>query len=1369
MRSHRVFTRKLRRLSFELLEDRTLPSGIGLKVLPPHPTEGAMLQQVKVATFTVPAVTATVSDFAATIYWGTGAADTFPYALIQRDTPGHFSVYGTHTYVEEGANLPFSVYVRDRGGATALAQASINVADAPLSSLKLASVAFSEFEVVRNVVLATFADGNPQAGPSDFTATIRWGDESLPAQLSPGTPGTVVMNRDGTFSVLGGHTFGPASHLAQDLQVTVKDHGGAVITAKKSIVVSDAPLQLASSDTLGPGVFVPEVVKQFSKSQIKVAPTENVPTGLIEVARFIDPDPRANVTNFSATIYWGDGAVSKGSDTLIVANADGTFRVKGNHTYHRPARHLPFSVKIVDKGGATLTTPDTILASSAPNQPAKRVSVEVDVDDAPLTVTINPDLPVAHEGKALTALDRHGKLTTNITLATFTDPDPAAALAHYHATIYWGDIPDGPHPGVGGRPGTIVDNGDGTFSVLGAHTYSEAAQSLTLQVVVQDGDLATGGTTYEANKSIEVLEGVLTITASTPPDQPVEAKPFNQILATFTDDDPDANASDYSVSISWGDGTVTTNRGPGGNGIVIHALPQPGPQKPRTFTIRAPHTYQEEASQILFGLSITEGLRPAGSAITRLNSTFSASRIDVKDADLTEGGVIQNLQPVLHHAFSGAVASFVDPAGDLDQTASIDWGDGTSSVGTVVPIPPEIAALAGLFGIDATKVRDVIGTHTYAHPGANDDGTQPITVTVHDPGGAMLTINGTVAIQPDPFQIAPLLDQQLSRLQAYLDSKVFANPVPLLGHQLQLAKEGQVIDGFRHTLVAQVASLQHFTPDDITQAILDGLGSTPGGLNVLADKNHDGAVDDADIDVTTLGPTAHSFHFRLSMAPSRNSGQFGLDLGLPGLPFSTTDTSAVAVSVGFDLGMTITESIDTTTKVSLSLDSDSTLTVEASVTGSNLPLKLGFLTGTIQDADPNHPSSFNGTYNLHFSGDNLGNSEASATLAGAAEVNLHLGLTFGADPVAFGLSSAFHLHWTFSNNPDDPAFANPSDFTSFGLLNDVSFNDIELDVSSFLGFFDQMVADVQQVTKPLQPLADIILLRLPVLSDVSEQVGNGTLTVASLLGGDTSDLAKFAHFINLVNNLPDQTGDLPLPLGSFSITDPRATGPNQDPPADIADDHPALNLVDYLFQSGIPIFSQLEQTGMLTFPILDDATNLFKLFLQRSSSPPVELFTCNLGIDFQPPSLDVPVPIVPAVTADFTLSVSLSAHATLGYDTSGILTGDPLNGFFADNCSFKFSINGSANVDVGIKFVADVSLGANLSVSIGLDLENASGGQRIDFNDLHSINISPSLSFAGSVDLEADGPFDVCLYKITFGSLVVDADGVHASGPSIGC
>jgi hypothetical protein len=163
---------------------------------------------------------------------------------------------------------------------------------------------------------------------------------------------------------------------------------------------------------------------------------------------------------------------------------------------------------------------------------------------------------------------------------------------------------------------------------------------------------------------------------------------------------PSNCACDYSVSNAWGDGTTSV---PSLNNYAMGF-----------FALSGSHTYAEEGN---YATAMTAADNWGASA----SGNGSAS---VSDAVLDAAGkTIYGAQKV---SLTGTVATFTDadPAGTAsDYTATIHWGDGTASAGTI----------GGHF--------TVTGTHTYASAG-----TRTITVTIADHGGAKATATSTARI-----------------------------------------------------------------------------------------------------------------------------------------------------------------------------------------------------------------------------------------------------------------------------------------------------------------------------------------------------------------------------------------------------------------------------------------------------------------------------------------------------------------------------------------------------------------------------------------------------------------------------------------------
>jgi PKD repeat protein len=291
-------------------------------------------------------------------------------------------------------------------------------------------------------------------------------------------------------------------------------------------------------------------------------------------------------------------------------------------------------------------------------------------------------------------------------VATFVDKNAGAPASDFTATVTWGD---GGTSTLSGATGGIVALGGGKFALRASHTYAEEG-SYTLAVQVLDD----GGASLSGSLTLSVADAALsglTIIAI----QPIEGKSTGTIrVATFHDANLGAPASDFTATITWGDGTSSTVSGATG-GIV--ALGN------GNFGLYAGHTYAEEGS---FTLSVQ--VRDDGGA-----SASAARGLTVADAGLTSLGISNLHATEAQGTGTFTVATFVDrnagaPATDF--TATIGWGDGSTT--TLSGAAGNIVALGG--GKFA-----LLASHTYA-----EEGNYTVAVKVRDDGGA--TIAGGLSI-----------------------------------------------------------------------------------------------------------------------------------------------------------------------------------------------------------------------------------------------------------------------------------------------------------------------------------------------------------------------------------------------------------------------------------------------------------------------------------------------------------------------------------------------------------------------------------------------------------------------------------------------
>src|SRR5262249_30715654 len=178
----------------------------------------------------------------------------------------------------------------------------------------------------------------------------------------------------------------------------------------------------------------------------------------------------------------------------------------------------------------------------------------------------------------------------------------------------------------------------------------------------------------------------------------------NVPVATFTDTFIGQVASDLDATIAWGDGSTSAGTVSGGSG---------------SFTVVGSHTYAT-GGNYTFNVRVADD--PPGTAAVNANGTATinfAGQMVLTSA--TEGTAVPNGTPV---------ATFIDSNGGdtaADFTATIKWGDGTTSAGTV-------SGGAGAFTVS--------GGHTYADEG-NDEASVILT---HTADQSASTVSGAVSV-----------------------------------------------------------------------------------------------------------------------------------------------------------------------------------------------------------------------------------------------------------------------------------------------------------------------------------------------------------------------------------------------------------------------------------------------------------------------------------------------------------------------------------------------------------------------------------------------------------------------------------------------
>jgi len=275
------------------------------------------------------------------------------------------------------------------------------------------------------------------------------------------------------------------------------------------------------------------------------------------------------------------------------------------------------------------------------------VSSTLHVSDAPLTVTA----PISYRPTAGDAAAR--------VVATIVDASTTATAAELSALIDWGG-------GASTGNGTIVALGGGAFQVWGTHGYPREG-AYTVRVTVTDQGGSTGGVVY----GIGVADGILTAAGS---EGPFNTSPgvSTWMNLNYFNDSGLADASDYSATISWGDGTSDS-------GCAAYSATPTLRCWVSGDTVHARHAYASIGTY-----TYTVNLRDIGGA--RLTMTGSI-RVTAPALALVMNYTGLQARPGVSYVFPPSIAHFDDPDGNVtDRTVysvTVIWGDGASGIGSL--------------------------------------------------------------------------------------------------------------------------------------------------------------------------------------------------------------------------------------------------------------------------------------------------------------------------------------------------------------------------------------------------------------------------------------------------------------------------------------------------------------------------------------------------------------------------------------------------------------------------------------------------------------------------------------------------------------
>ena len=529
----------------------------------------------------------------------------------------------------------------------------------PAATLAALSFQTNEGDSFAGQTLATVAFAD--AAGACASATIEWGDGTTSAGQLVLQPGA-----GNTYNVLGSHAY--AEQGVYQFRVTVTLDAGDAVTGVATALVDDKPLTAtaATLETSALGLIAANGYNDYgwwydgwgspwtTAGAGEAAAVAGYAVGLNDsvIATFSDANPADTAGDYSALIEWGDGASSAGT----VRGAGGSYYVVGSHGYTYAGTYSA-RVTVLDEGVA-----------------------------------------VAHAISPVTVKDASAGVPTLLKLPTFQITNPLDFLT---TTATWGDGASTSRPVASssafwslGAPGQFWS---ANFDVSASHLYSTSG-SRTIANTVAD---PSGEPPVSDTRTVQVAESPLKVISTLPFLQGDQEQAIEPATLVVFADAPGNPTKNFQARVEWGDGSFTD--------VVPMALDD------GTYAVQAGHTYPtagDYAITVLLQGSSSGGV-PA-SAVAALEARVAHRDWSVAGVNVAATAGLSTGNTVVARITDPDRLPGTDPDGQPREfTATIDWGDGQTSDGTV------------RYAAGSSTVLEVVGAHTYADVGLYD-----ITVTV---------------------------------------------------------------------------------------------------------------------------------------------------------------------------------------------------------------------------------------------------------------------------------------------------------------------------------------------------------------------------------------------------------------------------------------------------------------------------------------------------------------------------------------------------------------------------------------------------------------------------------------------------------------
>ncbi|HEY9171448.1 MAG TPA: Calx-beta domain-containing protein [Verrucomicrobiae bacterium] len=594
------------------------------------------------------------------------------------------------------------------------------------------------------------------------------------------------------------------------------------------------------------------------------------------------------------------------------------------------------------------------------------------------------------------------------------------------------------------------------------------------------------------------------------------------------------------------------------------------------------------------------------------------------------------------------------------------------------------------------------------------------------------------------------LDKLLGWIQDGLNEVVYNVDLPLIGKGLKGA--ANFIGDFRNGLLRELreeveaAGGNGLTAVEnaIKKALWNSLG--PGGLNLLVDFATGNPLNLAagfsQLDVVLDCDTGLVVNVRIAKSIALlDTSQNPIDfkIGVPG--FGLEVDGNVVLSLGFDLkfgfGVDLTNGFYFNSSAPASAP-ELQIFFRAEIPGLHAAGQLLFLQLDVMDS-PTAPSFFEGFFRVDikdpnhdgkltvaelFSSGTRFNDILHAVLGAEANVNLKLIASFGGNTAFPRVLADFHLGWTA--NTDQGSSSPQIDFTN-----------IQLDLGTFISdFLGPILKEIRKITEPIQPIIDIVTMRLPILSDLAgEKITLLDLAeVFGLLEPSTVDFIEgVIQVISLINKLDGLgEGTILIPFGAFRLlegSDGRRTNiqalqnaasrtMNDIAAAAQAATGPGASSSYTSKVSGFA--SDVGSLSNFKIPVFDNPAELFNIFIGE----PVRLIEWRMPTFKFKFTYTQSIPIYPPLYAQFGGTIGADINIGFGYDTYGIQKFissedknflDILDGFYV----LDFDANGNEQPE--LRLYGELFAGAEINLVIVKAGVRGGLGFEVTF-DLNDIN-----------------------------------------------